>query len=734
MATIDAYYTYHHNKFRVWTSTTLGIVWTERPYLRVEAGDELAAPDIDGFLLSYRTGEFAAREADDFGNDAIVAPEWFNALDLNRHFVKVELLDRNNDDPETGEPAILRTWYGVIELDERDEAQKPDESINRTGLQTLQVFGLLRLLETTFINSSIVRKPDGDTHTIGRGLPFNFESRGSMNRRGNSTFAQEDGVYVFEYLPRGDQDSSNSDEFWNASDAVQYLLKHHRPVDQYGDSLCAWVAEPVVGGDLPITFYDITVETDRRSVKAVLDELIDRRRGVGYRVYGRETDSAFEAVLQVFTFNATAIPLEGGEIPANESAEALFAGASTIVDSVKVRQIATHQVDELIVEGAPPTSTFTLRVGENAAEVEELVKGWTDQQEDDYRAGASGTAEENAAVRSRDALKDVFARFVIATEWPTTVAVAVESSDPEEFWVALAQSVTIPDDVDDDDVHDLFLKTDDPTRAGPLAFHVKRFLDLMPLKDDETNEFRRPFVVFAVADAGEADDAEDIWAFAENVSAITDEHFNCTTKMLPDRLGIHLEVNRPGGQQMIAVDHWEDASETSADIDPNSADGLHYENLRLTATIEWDDRVTLKKTLNTATGQKRILRISLPDMRLDFLLPGTVLDVGADSHLEISTTGRVLKDDRARGRMILEAAAAWYGQVRQAITISYRELHPKLEIGTLLTRLWGVSDDPINTPVTGIHFNARQGTTTLETAYAEMDFSTFGRGAQGRYL
>lgn len=729
MAVIDAYYTYRHNTFRVWTSTTLGTVWHEAPYLRVEDLSEVAAPDIDTCVLSYLTGEFALREPDDFGNAQIVAKTWFNALDLNRHFVKVEMRDMNEE--EAGEPVILRTWYGVIELDERDEAQKPDESVNRTGRQTLQAFGLLRLLETTIITQSVVLidAVADETITIGRGLPFNFESRGALGRRGNRTAVPDgDGSHNFSRLPAGDETTGGTDNFWTASDAVQHLLTHHRPKDPYDDDLCEWVCEPLVDGDLPITFYDITVPTDRRSVKAVLDDLIDRRRGVGYRVYGRETDTRFEAVLEVFTFNATAIALEGGEeIPANENTDSLIAGSSTIVDSVKVRKIATHQVDELIVEGAPPTSTLTLRFGDNPAAVEELVKGWTDAQETAYKSGAGGTAEENAAVRCRDALKDVFARYLVASDWPTTVAVDA-TPDPEEFWVALAQSVTIPDDIEDADVHDLFLKTDDATRAGPLAFHVKRFLELMPLKDAETNEFRQPFVALS-----EGSDAGGQWAFHNVVSALhEDRRFNCTLRMLQDRLGFTLDVNRAGGQQLIAVNDWTGAAETSEDVDPAQAQGLDFHNLRITATIEWDARVTLNKTLNTPTGQKRTLYIQIPDMRLDFALPGTVIDIDDDGTLE-TTDGKVLKDDRARGRAILEAAAAWYSEVRQAITISYRELHPKLEIGTLITQLWGVSDDPINTPVTGIRHSPRQGMTTIETAYAEIDFSSFGRGAAGRY-
>lgn len=725
MATIPSYYTYAHNTWRVSTATTLGNVWTERPHLHVESLALLAAPDIDQCLLSYRTGYFATREADEFGGSVQTVPQWFDALTVTRHFVKVELLDRTN--LTAGEPTVIVEWYGVIEVDDRNEAQQADEETHRTGFQMLTAFGLLRLLETVIIDSSEVKKPSGsEFQTIGRGLPFNFDSRGALQRRGNRTSAKRGDTYVFDFLPYGDDDENpegSADYYWNASDAVRYLLEYHRPVDQYDDDLCEWVCEPLVREDLPVAFYDITVPTDRRTVKSVLDDLIDRRRMVGYWVYGRINDSdQFEAVLKCFTFTADEIPTDSGSVPANPNTDSLIAGASTIVTSVKVSQVATHQVDELIVEGAPITSTITLRPGENDADVVELAEGWSSDQEDDYKDGASGDETENTISRARDSMRDVFARFFVDTDWPGTVA--RDDGGVKEYWVTLnLDNVTIDDGITDGDVEALFLKGSDADRQGPLAFHGKGFLELLPLKDARTNESRRPFVAMAEGDAG-TPDPDDKWAFCEHVSTLSiNRKFNCHLYMLTDRLGIRIEVDKAGGQQLIAKDAWAGADDTPTDLDPDSAEGLNYENMRLTVTLEWDDRVRVTQSLGTASGQKRILRIIIPDARLDFLLPGTIRDIDTDGDLKISD-GEVVKDDRSRLRSILAAAAAWYGETRQAITITYRELNPYLEIGTLLTQLWGVSDEPINTPVTGIQFNTGAGTTTIETCYAEIDFAS----------
>ncbi|MBK8916455.1 MAG: hypothetical protein IPM64_17960 [Phycisphaerales bacterium] len=731
MAVIESYYTYRHNTVRVCTAPTPGAGsthWTERPYLRCDGLTLVAAPDIDQCVLSYVTGRFIAREADEFGNAPLLTPTWFDALELNRQYVKVEVLDNNAVDPATGEQAVLQTWYGLIEADERSEAQQADEATHRTGRQTLTAFGLLRLLERQLIRSSVVKGTTLDTRTIGRGLPFNFESRGAFSRRGNRTRLKIDGVYVFNFLPERDDDHDTEDNFWTGSDAVQYLLKHHAPVDAGESPLCDWVAEPLTGGALPIDFLDITVETDRRSVKEVLDQLIDRRRMVGYWVYGREVGAAgserFEAVLKVFTFTDSAVPLDSGEIPANQDLQNLIAGASTLVGQVQVRQLATSRFDEIVAEGAYITSTLTLRVGANAADVTELVNGWTASQEQAYLDGAGGDdATANTLARARDELRDVFARFLADNDWPQTVAVDNDPDPVEEFFVAIYPS-QIPQPVQDADVHDLFLKSgeaeEDAAIQSPLAFHTHRFLDLTPLKDAQTNEYRRPFAFFGEGAAGSP---SGLWSLAEHVSAAhADRRFNCSLRLLQDRLGFHCEVNQPGGQHLIAASHYSGANATPDELQPATQGGLEYENLRITGTLEWDDKVRVRKILGTPTGEKRVLVLAVPDARLDFVLPGTVTDISESGGL-VESTGAVLDDDRLRLAAIVEAAAIWYGTTRQAITLTFRELRPTLAIGTLLQRLWGVSDDPINTPVTGIRLDFRSGTTSLETSYAELDFA-----------
>lgn len=742
MAAIGNYDTYHHNTARVWTAATLGAGadhWTERPYLRVDGLNLVAAPDIDQCQMSYWTGRFATREADEFGNEIITAPQWFNALDLNRQFVKVEILDRNNIDPDTGERAILFTWYGVVEVDDRSESQLASEPLgseNRTGRQTLAAFGLLRLLETHVIRSSVVKGPDGvtDTQTIARGLPFNFNSRGSYLRRGNRTKLTVSGVFVHNFLPEKDDDPTLDDNFWTAGNAIDYLLEHQTPLDRFDEPVCTWVAEPKTSGKLPVDFYDITVTTDRRSVKAVLDDLIDRRRMVGYWVYGRETGNVgsevFEAVLKLFTFTDTAIDLEDGEIPANPELESLFGGSSPVVDDLRVRRMATTEFDEIVVEGAYATSTLTLGFGENDAEIRELAEGWTIDLEDSYRTGAgNGDAEENTIVRTRDELRDVFARFRIETEWPARVAYDIDDDGTvEEYFVTVFPNL-LPIPVEDDDVQHLFVSTGDPDEdealQSPWSYHTKRFLDLMPLKDADTNEYRRPFAFFQEGSQGSP---QDLWAFAENVSVMDPQRkFNCSLRLLQDRLGFHLEVNRPGGQHMIAAGHWDGADSTPEELNPGTG-GLNYENMKLTGTVEWDDKVQVVKTLATPTGAKRTLVISVPDARLDFVLPGTVKDISESGTL-VYSSGEVLNDDRPRLKSIAEAAAVWYGQTRQALSVRYRELQPYVTLGTLITRLWSVSEDPINTPVSGIRYDFLSGTTSIETAYADIDFAALGRTA-----
>ena len=710
-------------RFRVFTSqnpTTDDGDWIERPYLHVDRLTRAAAPAIDECRLSYLVGDFSTREADNFGNDP--ASGIYSPLSVSRHYIKVQLIEDTTDDPETPEdestePTVLLTWYGRIEGAEERAARDPDVPTTQTGVQLLFAFGLLRELELEPVLTAQVQDAGGNLQEIGRGLPFNKYFGDAFPERGNRTefevnHGDGESDYIFSWAPTQNVggDSGTRAEKWSASQAVAYMLKFNKPVNDSDEAKIEWEIEGDISAALD--WYDITTDTDRRSVKRVLDELIDRRRLAGYWVDVDDSGETLTAKLNVFTFADQEISISqtGDSIAANANPIELICESSKLVREQQIRTMATHRCDTLRVEGAPITTTFTIPYGTDL-----LEDGWTLADESTYNAA------ESDITRLMDELRDVFSRFIVSDDWNLQVTDDSDENAPVDYFVVIDPE-DLPDDLSDDEVSDLF-RSDGDSTVGKLWFRGSRFLPWLELKlDDSSNEYRRPFVLF------EEPNVEDTWRYAEAVSEGDDQRpFNCHTGMLTETLGIRVTVNRPAGAHLIASGAFTGSVENDA-LDPEKAAALDYAGgkMQLTATLEWDERVAVEKVLTARDDGNRVLRvIPIDDARLAFLLPGTTTDIDDEGQRDRSASGKVLRDDRDRLRNILEAAGAWYGTDRRPMLIAFGSLEQTVQIGQLVTKLViGNNEEEINTPITGItHSVSERGVMTrIETSYADADF------------
>jgi hypothetical protein len=677
---------------RCYTSpSVLNAVWTERDWLRCEKLSVVAGPDIDQASFSMDVGYFPHRSDSPF-DLPLLGAGIIEPLELNREYVKVEILDENDE--------VGGTWFGRLATEEQqvsvvnknvDETVSPDGTIEvKTGVQQLTAFGLLWELEHTYIDGSYVKDSAG-TGVINteRGIPFNFVERaGGFVLRGNH--ATVDGNDVFSWKPF-------SDNQWTAGTAIAYLCRNFPPKNATGNE-----SLPLDYDGAALDWYDISLETDRRSVKSILDELVNRRRLAGYWLQCEEIGSSVFATIRVFTFTEADITVGSDTIPGNtDQIEIILRGDPLLAES-SVRNVQTHVADRVVVEGGPITATISLTW-------DEMQKGWGSADETAYLAAAGGSDEDtNTLVRSRDAWRDVFSRFVAHDDFGGVT----------QGYNVTVQPEGIPLPVEDADVDALFLLPGDPS---PWRFPARRFLDYTTIKDDVTDEFRRPFVLFP---------SDGKYVFAEQAS-VGDRNFSCNVSMLHDTLGMRLEVNRAGGNSLLAVGHVGGANAFPDELDPEVADNMafDYEEAILTGTVEWDDRVGYEVVINATTdGSERVQRIMVEDARLDFVLPGTITDIDDAGALVIST-GEVLTDDRSRLRTIATSAAQWYGSPRKAITLAYHSLKQFVTIGQIVTDLvTNEHVESVNTPITGIAFDFRKGGTTIETAYAEADFSVGRKG------
>lgn len=741
------------NGHRVYLSEKLGDWGDPVDLLFCDRLDLLVAPSIDQAVFSYEFGSFLQRMNDNPGGQ-------FPALDFYRKYVKLELLDAAGD--------VAYTWYGYFATDEQTvEGSNPvvgdDDEISYypSGMQKATAYGLIYLLETTIIDSSRIEKrsedpvadPSTESMTVGRGLTFNGTDGIQYAQRGNRSVLKAgdyDG-YIFSDLPFGSS-------IWDAESAVRYLCEFHAPPTP--SEIPAAKLELNTPTDA-LTWYDKTVRTDLRNVKEVIDDLIDRRRGVGYYCSGDETGDDFTIKINVFTFADQPVDL-GSEktLPANPNTATLNFERALDVTNVVLTNNLTQLVGSVIVYGAPITVVCTLKPGD-----EGLKPGWNDTEETDYLAGDSdaddyetldkSTKEKrNQAARSREIFKDVFTRFVLDPAFTGKVD-HLEAGEDEHYILPDLNSLL---DLETTDVTKAFAttyETGGDVEAPRCWWRGKRFLPELPLRDDTSilspvDSYQRPFVVFeTVADAEPENRVYEfghaLAANADNEDEDRSRNWSVQLSMLDTEPGVRMQVVG-GPPHFIAAGNWTSAAATNQSIDPDPDEAfqtgaLDYDDdakthpTLWTVAIESDDRLVETYESPTLFNEKagnpdllfaweRRKVIEVPDARLTLIAPGTVTDLTAGGQLVIDTKGSIYEDDRDRLRQIAEAAGIWYGTQRQALTMTYEQLNfLDLDLGHLITSIGeNYSAQDVNSVLTGIRLDFLNTTTTLETSYTELDF------------
>lgn len=389
------------------------------------------------------------------------------------------------DDWEVGDVLIFRDgvwtrlthleWYGIVAT----ETLNPDGNANdiSSGKQSLTCYGLLYDAERKQVTTTVVETADGaltgETIRINRGLSFNTDQRGELAEHGNRSeerlqplgtligswnadtndptlvsstgtegdyysvsttgttdldgttdwtagdyvlfrggqwkHGYADTTYAFSYRERG------KDE-WNAREAVEYLLEHQNP----------WPVAAVLNDDAGNLDWlpKGGIDTDRRTVKAILDELIQRQRGVGYHA---SYDARAEQVkLNVFTFADVPINMPNGTtLNANPNQYSLDFESSFDVVAPELNNTITTKYHKVVVEGDWRTTTATLRLNSSA---HELARDWTAAEQQAYFDGASRESwyaalslkdkqSANEKSRNEDKHQHVLARFKVDDEW-----------------------------------------------------------------------------------------------------------------------------------------------------------------------------------------------------------------------------------------------------------------------------------------------------------------------------
>lgn len=168
---------------------------------------------------------------------------------------------------------------------------------------------------------------------------------------------------------------------------------------------------------------------------------------------------------------------------------------------------------------------------------------------------------------------------------------------------------------------------------------------------------------------------------------------------------------------------------TNTNTDPTTQNGLAWDTMYATMTFRLDERVQIVNVINEVGAEdfERRLVLQLPKYRLDYVTPYTVFDVNGSQ--QVSTSGGFVRDDRDDLADIAASAAQWYGTIRQAFAMTFKQVRDLAPLGNLITTIGAdYNIENVNSVVSGLSFQMPQtesevGTTTIETEFVDLDFA-----------
>lgn len=699
--------------------------WEERELLFVDAVEWTAAPTIGTAQLSWRFGKGLRQREREF---AVV-----EALDLNRHWVKIEIDQTTPDDP-----AILpKTWHGQILTDDRmlDGAllNEDDERI-ACGQQTIRAYDLKIILDRQHITTSFF--DETTDKRIGRGLTFNEPD--PYEDRGNRSMAKSPReTYVF-------CDELNSyAEKWSTRQIVAYLLAYHAPVDFLGNDSIEIKVHPDYERYLP---DDDTPElaSHGRTLKQLLDNLLDRRRLLGWTLdveaeAGPMGDDRIRLIPFTFADEEIELPGDREPLPANLLEVTIDFDFAVDVDQAQLKTTAEQTYDQVIARGERILCVGTLAYLDGT-----LLPHWTGGHQTEYDAGASTQAgygalevyekqQRNADYRAADHLARVYRYFGLPDQWDGEVGNGEGG----------AKNPIFPYD-------DLSITAATNPAFWPARLRLERFL---PLKDGysyqadpavdngpalKAHEYRRPIVLLQCQDeissAYQKYQHVERLAVASKVELTGDGRgraFSCSVRTQDDAPGLIVSVSG-APQHAIAAGTFAGIHYTDDDETNWLGSYTYKENLLATVCLRADCYVekAWPEFIVEARDALNILEIDARRVaELHYLAPNTVVDLEDGDLKRAPAAGMFVRDDRDLLEALARIAYEWYGRERQALTLAWKQAAElwQFEIGDLVVKIGAAeTEQDVRTVITAIRVEFGQSDqqphrSTIETQWAELD-------------
>ena len=644
--------------------------WTFVPFLECLNAEDVAGPEVGRAELRYRFGNIRQPEIRGAG----VYPP----IGLQGLYVKVVAVagwDR----------AAL--FYGVIE----HERVKPwGQSGTATGEQRFTAYDLKHVLDRVVIKGSYTEEGYVDEP-----LAFNGAQGSRARLYGNMGSVDGDGANVF-----GAPDRAS---LWSALGVLNYLFVKFVNYDS---------AVPFIGtGDGTFALASMVErwDLDGMTVKQALDRIVDRRRGLGYRLI---VDEVSEVVwVEVFTYLGAAVATSELFVPENRNKVTVsFAGYKDVDPEITFNG---DRVDRVAVVGGPVFSTFTLSFADGT-----LAEGWDLGDEYDYVVGLPlENATKNDEFRRAEKYDAVFQRYVASGQFlDIGGGLSWLAGDGEGSGLNNAAPAV-------DSTSGLIY----PAVLANVYSGGRRFERELPFAapdedEDALGTRRRMFGVCRYYDSATETDR---YALVEALEML-DYKGSTNVEPLSNQLGVMLY---PDYNHRLGLYRWDvDANGdplTPAPGPSNATPKVDYTTLMITGRVETSERLKLYLWVPGAwasqTGKIKLIEAS--DAIAEYVVPGTVIDV--EEGALVKHSGGLERSDYAYLQALAAQAAVWYSQVRASVSWTQPRISPAFEVGQLVEAVVGPEGTTmVGSPITrrAWSFEGRQQRTSVSTGFEELEY------------
>ena len=654
--------------------------WIDMPYIQPLNASLVAAPSIGQATFIWRYGLIRHEDS--------TQQIWETPLNIAGYFVRIQLYVRDT---------TIVMWAGIIQ--DNEFVAFGSSSGNPAGDQKITAYTLDYCLDRIAIIGAWTT--DGYINTC---PPFNLRREWIPHPVGNKAATLDENN-----VPRFGSDK----KLWTALDVINYLLAHY--------------AEPAgltitLGGQVDaLTTWHYVWQLEGLSIRQALDKLIDRRRGLGWRINSDgnfleiviyttiETDINFpETIVPEHTIGGITIPESISPaitIQGNGNQIDVWWNDALLVTDPVIATTESNRYDSIVVQGAKMMSTFTASTADGT-----LVPMWTEADEIEYQGikQESGVyANTSDIVRGQDRWKQVYQLFSLRHDWDWKInGNIVAPAFNDAAYVDDTQTGNYYNDVN----RPLQRITRLPkpfTAKGAFAGNI---------------QYQEPQVFATPSPSGAVYPMPPNTRLPSGKSVIRGDLAGSLGGGIPSfsvtmaDIAPAIEINA-GIPHIMGMNHYD-----TTHSDSSQSPWYDWKTIIATLCIETDIRPTVKVDLGKNSPWLRTLLIEVPHAEFWWLTTDTITYQNPDLSLNLAG-GFATRDDTEILRRVAALAKAWYGVVRTPVGWTEKSYLTEYSIGTMIVNASASIGNwmPINTVITAINYDFLAVTTHIQTGFGELD-------------